>query len=170
MKLFHTIILGLACALATVHVSAVKAEKAETKLSDLCIPHLPEQGPWNCDWREIHEKKCATPPAMGLEPVWQTVKSKEDAFGLLKKKYVEFNNAIQFSQWLACQKFRVLVQSRPGPNITELDAWYFRKDIEPYPLGWLNLVRPFGFYYSEGFKLELDQYGQIQNVSVNMIQ
>jgi hypothetical protein len=170
MKLFHIILLGLACTLAIVHASAVRAEEPGNELSDMCIPHLPEQGPWHCDGREIHEKKCATPPATGLEPVWQTVRSKEDAFVLLKKKYNELNNAIQFSQWLACQKFRVLVKSKPGPKITELDAWYFRKDIEPYPLGWLNLVRPFGFYYSEGFRLELDPYGQIQKVSVGMIQ
>jgi hypothetical protein len=88
----------------------------------------------------------------------------------VEKKYNEINNAIQFSQWLACQKFRVLVKSKPHQSITEIDAWYFRKDIEPYPLGWLNLVTPFGFYYSEGFRLELDQYGQIQKVSVGMIQ
>ena len=170
MKLSHIFLFGLACALAMGHVSAAKAEEVGTKLSDVCIPHLPEQGPWHCDGREIHQKKCATPPATGLEPVWQTVKSKEDAFALLKKKYVEFNNALQFSQWLACQKFLILVQSNPGQNITELDAWYFRRDIEPYPLGWLKLVRPIGFYYSEGFKLKLDQFGQIEKVSVNIIE
>jgi hypothetical protein len=105
-----------------------------------------------------------------LEPIWHTVKSREDAYKLLKSKYKELNNAIQFSQWLACQKFIVLVKSKPDQNMTELDAWYFRKDIEPYPLGWLSFARPFGFYYSEGFKLKLDQYAQIQKVFVRMIE
>lgn len=170
MKFFQIVILGLVCALDTLYASAVKAEEAGTELSDVCIPHLPERGPWHCDGREIHETKCSAPVATGLEPIWQTVKSEEDAFVVLRKRYNELNDAIRFSQWLACQKFRVLVTSKPGQNITAIDAWYFRNEIEPYPLSWLKFTKLFGFYYSEGFKLELDQYGQVKNVSVRTIE
>ena len=97
-------------------------------------------------------------------------KIKRRCLWIVEKKYNEFNNAIQFSQWLACQKFRVLVTLNSKQSITAVDVWYFRNDIEPYPLGWLSFARLFGFYHSEGFRLELDQYGQIQKIFVRMIE
>ena len=165
-------LIGLFC-VATLFFthSALSEEKSGNTVGE-CIPHTPEQGPWICDGRAIHEKKCATPPASGLDPIWQNVNSKEDAYALLKAKYEEFNDTIQFSQWLACQKFRVSVtrDAESYQRISGLDLEYFRHDVNPYPLPWFGIGKIFGFYYSEGFLIKMDQYGRIYGVFVRQME
>lgn len=165
------VFIGLVCVAFVIFANSALAQTPAVTTAGSCIPHTPEQGPWLCDGREIHEKKCSSSPASGLDPIWRNVKSKEDAYNLLKAKYAAFNDAIQFSQWMVCQKFRVSVtrDAESYERISGMDLEYFRHDIDPYPLPWFGIGKLFGFYYSEGFLLKMDQYGGIQTIFVRQM-
>jgi hypothetical protein len=153
MKQLRNILIGLACVALTFSSHVVNAQEEGTALSSECISHSPEQGPWICDQKTLNETKCESTPILGLDESWKAVRSKEDAFKLLKDKYQEFNDAKVFMSWLKCQNFRLVYAGEGIPvsscdrcsNSIDIRAEYVRKEIEPYPLSFFSISRAMGW-------------------------
>jgi hypothetical protein len=174
MKILHTGLLGLACALAFPYASAANAQEPATALSSKCIPQLQENGPWICDLKTLNETKCESAPILGLDESWKAVRSKEEAFQLLKDKYQELQDAKAFMSWLKCQRFRIVSAGKgisvPGHNRSEnaldIRAEYARTEIEPYPLSFSSISRLMGWDEFQTFAIYLDDFGHIATIEI----
>lgn len=175
MKLLQTIFLGSACCvLAVLIASAVNAQDPATALSGKCIPQLQESGPWNCDQKTLYETKCESAPILGLDESWKAVRSKEDAFQLLKDKYQGLQDAKAFISWLKCQDFRRVYVGKGIPvlypnrsiNSLHIRAEYARSEIEPYPLSFFSISRLTGWDEFQTFAIYLDDFGHIVTIEI----
>lgn len=174
MKLFHIILLGWACALAAAYASVAKAQEAEIALQGECIPHTPEQGPWDCKITQRRQITCIGGKERKLDSFWVLVDGQRQVEIYVKLKYEELNNLRAFSLWLACQDFNVdvLVNSDAdgaGEEKIALTATHGLKDGIPIyntnNLGWylkllLNVWPPYGGF----LELNLDEFGQISRI------
>ena len=174
MKHYKIMLVVLACALANIIASAVRAEEGITKASDLCIPHLQQQGPWICDLQTLNKTKCEGTPIAGLDDEWKVVQSQKDAYQLLKDKYRAFNDAKAFMSWLKCQGFRQAYVGKgqglsvPNGSATSfhIGVEYARTEIEPYPLPFFSITRLTGWDEYQRFVIYLDDSGQIALIKV----
>ena len=175
MKRFQTIFLKSACCVFAVFAgSAVNAQEPATKLADKCIPQTQEKGHWDCDLQTLNDAKCETTPIPGLDESWKAVRSKEDAFQVLRDKYRELQDAKAFISWLKCQRFRIVYVGTgyrvPGHHRSAkalyIRASYARTEIEPYPLSFFSFGRLTGWDDFQSFVIPLDDFGQIVTIEV----
>jgi hypothetical protein len=168
----------LLCGAAYLAIADTKTVQAQDAATD-CRPHSKEEGPWKCTPAILNAVKCNGEKIDGLDPAFRGVTSKEDAFAVLRAKYLVLDNAADFISWLRCQKFRgIEVQERPASSFPDCDcerplaitAQYSRQDVTPYPLRWYRLadwwVWGSGDIH-EAFFVVLDEFGTPKHVSVS---
>lgn len=71
-----------------------------------CIPRSQAEGPWDCKYKSAkvicnHDKY----PAPSEE--WKSLYGSEQAKNYIKKKYIYYNNLVEFLDWFSCQGFSV---------------------------------------------------------------
>jgi hypothetical protein len=147
-------------------ISALIATQDGMAASLKCVPV--ETGVWDCDQTsfELGLENCSisTSPTKHTT-TWDTLASREEVYELLRKKYTDYGNAIEFAMWLNCEGFNVTLHSNfKNQLVTGFDINYFRKNIIPYYVAWYDPYFWVGLYDSEAFVVNVDDSGQIVKI------